>query len=247
MKCCIYWFVVLTITLTITLTAGCGRACRFPIGGWFASQPVEYLYEPSPSVPVYIDSRFQFKQRHRVAFTASGIDPGSYQSNRKMCDAFVTQFRKSGIQEAISPLDCHLNLTGDEIERGQFSEREFVDVSRRYNLDTIALVRINQLDATAPMKLGVTVAFVDAAESVVFCSIDHQWDLSERETWQSFVKFTCLESQLSEHEKSMKLKSPTQLFRFAAKQVVDSLQHEGYSQSNVDFGSQELLTNSPSF
>lgn len=247
MKSCIFWFVVLTIALTVALTAGCGNACRFGFGGLFASQPYEVLYEPSPSVPVYIDSRFQFQQRHRVAFTASGIDPGSYQSNRKMCDAFVSQFRKVGFQEAIAPLDCHLNLTGDEIERGQFSERELADMARRYNVDTIALVRINQLDATAPMKLGLTVAFVDTAESIVFSSVDHEWDLSDRETYRAFVEFTCSECQLLEHEKSMKLKSPTQLFRFTAKQVVDSLQKSGYSQSNVDFEDQNFSTDSPTF
>ncbi|MEL7497691.1 MAG: hypothetical protein AAFN77_08785 [Planctomycetota bacterium] len=215
------------VVLAVVTSTGCQR---FAHCGWFpfgASAEIHTTSIAPPSIPIAIDPRFQHAERDRVLLISSGFDQSGFPSNQSMIDELQLQFQKSGLQEAIAPRNVEMKSHTDEILVGKFNEYEMVELARAYNADTIALVRVNELSRHAPLRLGVTVAFVDCNESYVFCSVDYQWDLAENSTRWEFNDFLS-RMTIPDYEREISCASPRLVMQFASEQLVHSLELNGY-------------------
>lgn len=219
----------LLVALCVTLSGCQGLLCCWPLP-WrgVGHNASEYVYQGPVTVPVAIDTRFANVVRTRIAFLASGQSQGFYEPSRRLIQELRVQFQEQDLQEVVVPENDAVGLHFDQIVQGKVNELEIVRVSQAYNADTIGLVRVNSFETLPAMRMSAAVAFIDCNETVVFCSVDETWDLSDPETrsqWDQFLSRRRLGDSL---EPTVQNQSPQLMFQFAAEQVVTSLRAAGY-------------------
>ena len=217
----------LPIVAATGIFSGCQRRCIFPC---FRRS------EEIVSVPIYRDdcklqSGDQLRSRwpKRVALIESGQNAGRYDQNKLMIAELATQFREHKFFDVVSNCDQRLFGHPDNLVDGKFEEREVVSLSRRYNADSLALVRVNELRSHQPLRTSVSVAFIDAAETIVTGSITGVWDMANSATASAFETFvfgtnnSATNATSSNEAIQIQLQSPRNLMRFVAADIANAL------------------------
>ncbi len=175
---------------------------------------------------MFVSPLFVSHRPRRVLILESGQTPGQYQETQNLITEFASQLRRTGIFEVVAPPGERLFVHSDNILQGQFDEREIARLSRQYNADSIALVRINEFRAYSPMRASVTMAIVDSNDSVATFAIDGTWDTTRPATQSEFRRYVCTSCNLpanSDETQSIYLQSPTRLLAFVGSQMIDAL------------------------
>ena len=165
----------------------------------------------------------------RVALIESGQNSGRYDENGLMITELANQFRSRNFFDVVSPCDQRLFGNPDNLVRGKFEEREVVAISRQYNADTLAIVRVNELRAQQPMRVSVTVAFIDSAETITSAAVTGVWDLANSQTAAAFESFvfekgnTAVNLAISKEALEIQLRSPQNLLRFVADDIAQAM------------------------
>lgn len=169
---------------------------------------------------LYVSPHLSRLQPHRVVIVPTGTESGRYQVPLQFAEALASAIRLAGLTEVVIPTggDCH--LTVDRILSGQFEECEILDLAKTWNCDAVLFVRVNQLQAHAPLRACVTAALVDTRESVVIFAMDGNWDLADAEIrmgFEHFLNTRCLD--LPATQQQLQRRSPHQLFAYIAHQI----------------------------
>lgn len=213
------------VSLLLIFVGGCQRMPRWNSLFW-RHRGVECVPVSEPCYSVFVSPLFAAQPPRRVLILESGNTPGKYLETQKLITEFASQMRQRGIFEVVAPPGEQLFVHSDNILQGQFDEREIARLSRLYNADSIAMVRINEFRAFSPMRASVTMAVVNSNESVVTFAIDGTWDTTRPATQNEFGRYVCASSNLpadSEEAQSIYLQSPTRLLAFTASQVIEAL------------------------
>lgn len=215
------------LLLFVVLLSGCHHLPPWGMFSMFSTQVIE-TETSSRAHRVFITPQLRGKRPSRVVLVSSGHSKGNYEANQKMIAELANQIRAQGLFEVVT---TQQQLTGhsDNLLQGKFEEREIARISRQYNADTVALVRVNDLRSYAPLRTAVTVAFIDSNESVIACGADGVWDLNEPQTKTAFQGF--VRKSLDMHSgapASIHFQSPNSLFRFAAHEITQSMVSAGY-------------------
>ncbi len=210
------------IGLITLASGGCHViACQ----GFRCSEPA-----PLPEVPtysVYVSPQFKANKPKRIVMLAAGQTQGNFNETQKLIGILASKIRAVGAFEIVTPTNERLPLFNDDILKGRFNEREMTALARRFNADAIGLVRVNEFRAYAPMRISVTMAIVDGAETVVSFAIDGSWDTSDpgvNRQFTAYVNAHCQSNPLSSQYPSLQLQSPESLFAFVASQMDEALQ-----------------------
>lgn len=170
---------------------------------------------------VTYDPSFIANYPSRVVLVASGKNVGNYQTNNRLISELASAFRAAGLFEVVDPPDVLLSGHGDNILKGKFVEREIAKVTREFNADCVAIVKVNELRSHSPLRTSITIAFVDRNESVTYCGLDGVWDLGIPATMQSFENF-CANNGEHVHN-GLHQKSPRALFDFVAYESANAM------------------------
>lgn len=192
----------------------------------FFHRNVEYVTVSEPCYSLFVGPQFASNRPRRVLILESGQTPGKYLETQNLITELSSQLRQAGIFEVVAPPGERLFVHSDNILQGQFDEREIARLSRQYNADAIALVRINEFRAFSPMRASVTMAIVDSNDSVVTFAIDGTWDTTRPATHNEFRRYVCTSCNLPSNSKetqSIYLQSPTRLLAFTASQIIEAL------------------------
>ena len=132
-------------------------------------------------------------------------------------------------QRKARPLEPGVDVAlihSDNILQGQFDEREIARLARQFNVDAIALVKVNELRAHSPMRASITMAIVNSNESMVTFAVDGTWDTTRPATQSEFRRYVCDSCNLpsnSNESQSIYLQSPTRFLAFIASQITNAL------------------------
>ena len=219
-------FMLLT-TLLVSLT-GCQLMCRFPqLAMLFGEvEEVEPVYPPSNQFHVFVSPAWQSRLPSRMVLIASGQTGGSLDAEQSLMAELASQFRARGMIETIAPASERMRGHQDNILQGKFDEREISRLSRQYNADTIALIKVNEIRSVTPMRISLTIAMVDCDQAVVSCSVDGVWDLANPQTQRAFESYW-RKSAVQEYEREIRKMSPTSILKFATDEICDCLVQQG--------------------
>ena len=159
---------------------------------------------------------------------ASGRSNGSYRTHQKIITELAAQIRGQAQFEIVAPRDRYLQGHSDNILEGKFEEAELVRIAREFNADAVLLIKVNEFRPSPPMRANLSIAILDANESVVAFGMSSVWDLANMNTKQAFEQFLYNTSSGSANEGNLHLQSPNQLFRFIGSQVADSITRSGF-------------------
>lgn len=209
------------------LLSGCQRTACFP----FLKRPEQVVYSPIHRDDCQLLGGQKLREYwpRRVALIESGQNKGHYDQNQIMIAELATQFRDRQFFDVVSPCDQRLFGHPDNLVHGKFEEREVVGIARQYNADTLALVRVNELRSHQPLRTSVTVAFINAAQTIVTGSVTGVWDLAKLETAAAFEEFVfgashgVSNSINSQEAVQIQLQSPRNLMRFVAADIAQAL------------------------
>ena len=208
----------------LLLLGGCHFCPQWP----FLSRRsiVEYTPAPEPTYSVFSSPLFVANRPRRILLLESGQTPGKYGETQILITELAAQLRSAGSFDVVAPPGDRLHVHSDNILQGQFDEREIARLSRRYNVDAIALVKVNEFRAYSPMQAGVTMAIVSSNESVVTFAVDGTWDANRPATQAEFRRYVCASCNLpssSNESQSIYLQSPTRFLSLIASQITDAL------------------------
>lgn len=205
--------------------AGCQIFSRAPRFGWRKAELVTPVAS-EPAFSVFASPRFTNNRPKRVLILESGMTKGRYSAAEKLIAELSAQIRSQGVFQVIAPTDVRLRSYPDDIVRGRFDEREIAELSRRYNADAVALVRVNEIRAYAPLRTSVTMAIIDSHDSIVTFAVDGNWDtanLGLQSEFQTYVANHSPPTPNSGVTPSIHLESPNYLFAFVASQITGAL------------------------
>lgn len=161
----------------------------------------------------------------------SGHNVGNYRHNERAIEQLASQIRQHGIFEIVTPADVRLTTHPDNLLQGDYDEREIATLSRHYNADAVALVRVNELRSYAPLRTSITMVIVDSAESVVTFGVDGIWDTANGDTQHNFKKYVVAHrttlgtaTSIVSEQPPIELHSPNALFAFAAHDIAHALE-----------------------
>ena len=153
----------------------------------------------------------------------SGPTPGNFEASQKMIVDLSAQIRLNGTFEIIAPPNLRLKAQMDNILEGKFDEGEIAEISRQYNADAVAFLRVNEINGFAPMRTSVTMAIVDSNETVVVFAIDGIWDTANPSTRSEFINYSAGQNHSNPIPNDLQLQSPRALFAFAASQMAQAI------------------------
>lgn len=211
------------LLLSLLVFSGCQFAPPFMFPYWGAT---EVIMEPAaPTHQVFLTPEFSGQRPRRVVLISSNRNAGNYDANDKLIAELAARFRADGLCEVVTP---NIRLPGhlDNIQQGRFDERDLAQISRKFNADAVALVRVNELRTYSPIRTSITLAFIDSNESVIACGVDGVWDLASVDTRQQFMNYLAPDGR--ESLQQLNLQSPNALFRFVATQVSQSIIQSGF-------------------
>jgi len=205
----------------VVFISGCCQIPQCP--RLFPGQRSEVVETYSPkSYSTFASPLFQTNRPRRILLIESGPAYGRYRGNQKLIAELAAQIRATNTFEVVAPQEVRLHSVPDNILNGDFDEMEIVNISRRYNADAVAFVRINDLRAYAPIRAAITMAIVDSNETIVTFAVDGIWDTSQPGTQNEFRDYVA-KSGNPGTPGSIQMQSPTQLFSFAASQIAEAL------------------------
>jgi hypothetical protein len=218
---------LLPLAFSMFFFSGC---CGFNWDSLVASlskPEIEILPEPMMNQRVSNDARVSGRRLQRVLMIATGISNGSYETQQKLIAELANQFRQRQMFEVVAPRHIRLSAHSNNIVQGKFNEAEIAKMARDYNADAIAIVTVNEFKSSAPMRIGLSVAFVDSAETVVLAASDSMWDLGKPVVRQHFDRFVENSFSASEIERPLLHHSPQTVLRFVAANVTQELIQSG--------------------
>ncbi len=176
----------------------------------------------------FVNQQVSGVRPHRVAIVASSRSNGNYRTHQKVITELAAQLRARGHFEIVAPPDRYLQGHSDNILEGKFEEAELASLAREFNADAVLLIKVNEFRPTPPMRASLSIAILDAGESVVAFGLNGVWDLANLDTKRSFEQFLKGTSKGTGNENDLRLQSPNQLFRFIGSQVADSIIRSGF-------------------
>lgn len=222
--------VVLTIAVgfIILITSGCHwNYCgppsltipTIPRLGIFR-KPLPEPFVESHKYSLFVAPNFQTDCPKRVLLVPTGTESGRYQVPSHFAEALAGAMRAGGVAEVVFPpqLDCLMSV--DRLLTGQFEEADIVHLANAWQCDGVMFIRVNQIQSYAPLKASVTVALVDANESMVVFAVDGNWDTADpdiRAGFENFLKWSVVEC--SESELRLQSQSPGRFFAYIAQQI----------------------------
>lgn len=218
-------WVLTLLSCLLVFSGGCQSFPRF-CGFLRGNESVEASIPSRPTYRTFVSPLFESHPPQRVVILESGPTPGSYGETRKLIVELASQIRAAGRFEVVVPDEERLHFHPDNILNGEYDEREIAAISRRYNADAIALVRVNELQSFAPMRISATMAIVNSHESVVVFGVDGTWDTSRLATMNEFTAFAENRGDWIPNESpssAIYVQSPTLLMSFAASQMTEAL------------------------
>jgi hypothetical protein len=177
---------------------------------------------------IMVNPQLAGERPSRVVMVASGRSNGSYETHQKVMNELASQLRSRGQFEVVTPPDLRFYGHSDNILEGKFDEVELANMSRDFNADSVALVSVTEFRSAPPLRVSVSLAFIDSNESVVSVGLDGVWDLADPQTHRSFENYLANSPAASQYEKKLHQQSPNSLFRFVASQMADSMSNSGY-------------------
>jgi hypothetical protein len=210
------------------LGTGCHQAtCFSPFSNRFFARfhQVETpppAYSP-PTYSLFVSPIFKSHPPRRVVMIESGPTSGNYEPTQKMILELSAQIRSTSAFEVIAPPNIRFKAQMDNILQGKFNEREVAQISRQYNADAVAFVRVNELNGHAPIRTSVTMAIVDSNETVVAFAIDGIWDTANPATGTEFRNYVSAQHHSVPVPNDIQLQSPKSLFSFAANQMANAV------------------------
>jgi len=179
----------------------------------------EPFYEPF-KYSLYASPQLSEHSPHRILLVPTGTENGRYQAPVQFAEALAGAIRAAGLAEVVFPPEISCSMTVDRILSGQFDEAEIVSLIKAWHCDAVMFVRVNHLQAYAPLKTSVTAALVDGNESVVIFAVDGNWDNTDPDINKGFKHFLKRGgADHSESELGLQLQSPSRMFAFVAWQI----------------------------
>lgn len=223
------WLIICLIACSFSLSfSGCGYwgACGRPIYnpfGWMFSKPApEPFFEPF-KYSLYSAPDFNTNPPLRVLIVPTGTESGRYQVPVQFAEALAGAIRAEGLAEVVFPPEIVCTMSVDRILSGQFDEFEIVNLTKAWHCDAVMFIRVNQLQAFAPLKTSVTAALVDSNESVVTFALDGNWDTTDPEILKGFKHYLKRGAVgASESELNLQLQSPSRMYAFVAWQIANA-------------------------
>lgn len=210
----------------ISLMLSCS-GCAY-LSAWQSRKGCEVpAVSAGPTYSVFVSPHFNAEKPRRIVMISSGETTGGYDETSRLISHLATKIRAVGAFEVIVPPNQRVLLKSDDILRGRFNEREMASIARKYNADAIALVRVNDFRAYAPMRTSVTMAIVDGPETIVAFAVDGSWDTSSPGVDQLFKKYIEKNSQsnpLATELSTVQSQSPDALLGFVASEIDQALQ-----------------------
>ncbi len=160
----------------------------------------------------------------RVLIIPSGINHRDHEARDLLIRNLASEIRLEGLFEVITNAGGSCDTPIDAILRGQFDEAEFSRLARQFNVDSIMLVQLNQLDTQWPTSLQASIVMIDVYDSVVSFAVDGNWSTADPAVARSFEMFLKrrrpdLEAYLLQPQ----LRAPSNLNSYAAWQVASAL------------------------
>ena len=214
---------------TMLAISGCGKLslrCLLPSLPKHNSIPAEHVNITNQQS--FVNPQVFGSRPNRVVMVASGRSNGSYRTHQKIITELAAQIRGQDQFEIVAPRDRYLQGHSDNILEGKFEEAELVRIAREFNADAVLLIKVNEFRPSPPMRANLSIAILDANESVVAFGMSGVWDLANMNTKQAFEQFLYNTSSGSANEGNLYLQSPNQLFRFIGSQVADSITRSGF-------------------
>lgn len=213
--------------MSLVCISGC---CSFSLDSLLfglSNQEAEILPEPMVNQRLSSDPRLAGRQPQRVLMVATGRSDGSYAAQQKMIAELASQFRQLRMFEVIAPRNIRMHSYSNNIAQGKFDEAELAKLARHYNADAVAIVTVNELKSSVPIRVSLSVAIVDSAETVIMAASDSMWDLGDPLVRQHFDRFVDMSLSASNIEKPLLHHSPETVFRFVATNVTRDLRQSG--------------------
>ncbi|MFT7630616.1 MAG: hypothetical protein ACI87E_001623 [Mariniblastus sp.] len=194
--------------------------CKFP---WQSTTPQVPAFHP-PTFSSYVSPLFTSNRIRRIVLIESGERSGSYGETDRMINELANEFRSSGLFDAVAPANERILTPMDSIMQGRFNEGEIARIARKYNADAVALVRVNELRAHAPMRASLTMAMIDSRETVVAYAIDGVWDTSHEPTLNNFKEYIGSQGPTIPGPTGVLIQSPRVLMEFSAQEISQNIQ-----------------------
>lgn len=210
------WRILLVIALL--LPTGCQRLALFrqPVCDTTNKEFVKYSQYASPLLAQ--------RPPHRVLVVPSGSGHQSFEARDQLIDNLAAEIRLNGLFEVVSLPRGTCDTSVDAVLRGTFDERELLRLARQYNVDSILLVQLNQLQTQWPTHLQASVVLIDVYDSVVTFAVDGNWNTAERNIGRSYETFVRRRhSDLPEYLLKPQLHAPSNLSSYAAWQTAGAL------------------------
>lgn len=218
---------LLPVAFSLLFFSGC---CGFSWDSLVASlsnAEMEIIPEPMMNQRLSADARVANRRLQRVLMIATGISDGSYETQQRLIAELANQFRQRQMFEVVAPRHIRMSSHSNNIVQGKFNEAEIANFARNYNSDAVAVVTVNEFKSSAPMRISLSVAFVDSAETVVLAASDSMWDLGQPVVRQHFDRFVKNSLSTSDIEKPLLHHSPETFLRFVATNVTQELIQSG--------------------
>ena len=208
----------------LPLCSGCQRlttlCCSIPQLPWQRTQ-VQLPVASPPTYSTYVSPLFASAPPRRVVMIESGPSNGNYEQSNRMIAELASQVRSAGLFEVVTPRNTQLSSHMDNILNGRFHELEVAQLASQYNADAVAFVRVNELRGFSPMRASITLAIVDANETVVAFAVDGNWDTANASTQQAFTDHLNSHIQSVPVSIDVRLQSPRALMEFASAQIAE--------------------------
>jgi hypothetical protein len=139
-------------------------------------EPVSFAVPPMPQVVMN-------SAQHRVVLMPVASATGTGEAASQIQLALAEELRRSGHFEVV--IARHDNSEPDArsvFDSGTFDEAALLHVYERYHGESILFVEVTQYRDERPSRLGLNVALIDPAESVVLSSLVGSWDLKDEPT-----------------------------------------------------------------
>lgn len=215
------------LSLVLVCSSGC---CSFNLDSLIASlsgSEVKILPDPMTNQRLSSDPRLAGRRPQRVLMVAAGRSDGSYASQQKMIAELASQFRQRQMFEVVTPRNVRMKSHSNNITQGRFDEAELANLARDYRADAVAIVSVNEFKSSVPMRVALSVAIVDSAETVVMAASDSMWDLGDPVVREHFDDFVDQSLSASSVEKPLLHHSPNVVLRFIAANVVQEIRQSG--------------------
>ena len=184
---------------------------------------VEYEYPTYTPSNYFVSSYYDQLRPRRVVIVTPQSRSSAFRDQEKFAEEFAVQLRNAGIVDAVytgTDHACNINA----IRQGQFDEYQLVRLSQLYNADAVIYCDVVSMTPYAPLNASVSLAMVDARESVLLLAVDGNWDVRDPAVARPFKKFTCRSTRQDNFDSELRLQSPTEFLSFIAAELSQFIQ-----------------------